>query len=140
VALYLDASVIVATLIPEAASDAIRRFLYETDEPVIVSEFAAAEVASSLSRLVRMGEMTTDIARGALGDFDAWRLAETVAIGIDDFDIAETSELVRRFELKLRAPDALHLAICLRAGATLVTKDTVLSDAARACAVSVVQP
>ncbi len=37
---------------------------------------------------------------------------------------------VRRFELKLRTPDALHAAICRRTGSTLVTLDQRLADAA----------
>ena len=139
-ACYLDASVIVAILVPEAASETIRQFLYQVDEPLLVSEFAAAEVASSLSRLVWTAEMTAEVAHDALADFDAWRLAETLPIEIDDLDIADASRLVRRFELRLKAPDALHLAICLRAGAKLVTNDLVLNGAARACGATVVQP
>jgi hypothetical protein len=139
VAVYLDASAIVAMLGAEAASDAVRDFLVRADEPLLVSEFAAAEVAATFSRLVRMQAITEVAARTKLTYFDRWRLAEALAIDIDDFDMAETSELVRRFELKLRAPDALHLAVCLRAGAKLITQDRLLGDAARARGVTVVR-
>ena len=37
----------------------------------------------------------------------------------------------RRFDLRLRAPDALHLAIACRLDATLVTLDRRLAEAAR---------
>lgn len=38
-------------------------------------------------------------------------------------DIAACERLVRRFEFKLLAPDALHIAMALADGATLVTFD-----------------
>jgi predicted nucleic acid-binding protein len=38
---------------------------------------------------------------------------------------------VRRFELMLRAPDALHAAACKRAGHRLVTLDKRLAAAAK---------
>jgi len=140
VAFYLDASVIVPLLVAETASGAVSRFVSEVDEPLLVSEFAAAEVASALSRLVRTGELSADGARLALVDFDTWRPAETLPIEIDDLDIADAGRLVRRFELKLRTPDALHLAVCVRAGATLVTLDHGLAEAAQACGALAVSP
>jgi predicted nucleic acid-binding protein len=140
VAVYLDANLIVATLLPEARSEAVFQFLLRQTEPLVVTSFTAAEVASALSRLVRMGELSSAEARLALSYFDGWRLAETMAIEIDDLDIVAAGDLVRRFELKLRAPDALHLAICYRAGARLATSDAVLADAAHSCGLVVVQP
>jgi hypothetical protein len=140
VALYLDANIIVALLIPEPSSPAIFQFLYEATEPLLVSSFTAAEVASGVSRLARMGQMTTDVAHLTLADFDDWRLAETQPLEIDDFDIVQAAQFVRRFDLKLRMPDALHLAVCLRAGARLVTHDHTLADAAAACGVAAVRP
>ena len=52
---YLDASVILPTLIPETGSAAVDRFITESGEAMAISDFAAAEVASALSRLVRTG-------------------------------------------------------------------------------------
>jgi hypothetical protein len=140
VAFYLDASVIVATLVMEATSEATRQFLFQAAEPLLVSTYTDAEVASALSRLVRMHELAPEAAQLALSYFDDWRPAETRTIEIDDFDIVTAGELVRRFELKLRTPDALHLAICLRIEAQLVTHDTGLAEAARACGAVVICP
>jgi predicted nucleic acid-binding protein len=140
VALYLDANVIVALLIQEPTSDAVTGLLRRSSEPLLVSEFAAAEVASTMSRLVRMGRMTSEMANFTLADFDDWRAADTLPIEIDDLDIAQAGAFVRRFELKLRTPDALHLAVCLRVGAQLVTRDGGLAEAAQVCGATVVQP
>ena len=139
-ALYLDASVIVATLVAEAASELTRQFLFQAAEPMLVSSYTDAEVASALSRLVGMNKMTLDAARLTLTYFDDWRLAETMTIEVDDFDIVNAGDLVRQFELKLRTPDALHLAICLRIGAQLVTHDDGLAKAAIARGAVVIRP
>jgi hypothetical protein len=47
---------------------------------------------------------------------------------------------VRRFDLLLRAPDALHAAICRRLDLTLVTLDQRLAKAAREVGIEVNVP
>ena len=68
---YLDASAILPTLIEEDASAAIDAFVLGSDGEFVVSDFAAAEVASALSRLLRIGELTAGDASARLADFDA---------------------------------------------------------------------
>lgn len=46
-------------------------FIEQYTVTLVVSEFAAAEVASALSRLVRTGAMTADEAKARLIAFDA---------------------------------------------------------------------
>jgi hypothetical protein len=140
VALYLDASVLVATLVQEDATPAVLRFLAQAGEPLLVSDFAAAEVASGLSRLVRMGKISTELGRNTLARFDIWRQSDTSHTEFDNSDIVEADGLVRRFELKLRTPDALHLAVSLRISAKLVTLDDTLAKAAIACRAVAVHP
>jgi predicted nucleic acid-binding protein len=50
--IYLDASVLIAVLAEEPASAAARRFLRAHREDRLISDFAAAEVASATSRLL----------------------------------------------------------------------------------------
>jgi len=138
--LYLDASVMLPILVQEASSAAVVAFLPAASETLLVSEYAAAEVASAISRLVRVGALTSDAARERLHRFDAWRAADTSTVEIDNADIADAAALVRRFELKLRTPDALHLAVCVRAGARMVTGDEVLAAAAIAIGAKIVAP
>ena len=128
---YLDASVVVSTLVAEARTPAVFRFLASAGDDLIVSELTAAEVASAISRMVRRGDMSSADGLGRLARFDAWRRAATVDAEIDSLDLRGASFLVRRFELKLRTPDAIHLAASLRLGATLVTGDGTLANAAR---------
>jgi len=127
---YLDASVILPTLVEEPASAVVDRFMAATTETLVVSEFAAAEVASALSRLVRIGALDTADAAARLSDFDAWRATATVDLDLQASDVRLANVFVRRFELMLRAPDALHAAICRRSDLLLVTLDKRLAAAA----------
>ncbi len=134
--IYLDASAILPTLVAEPASGAVDAFLNGYQGPLVVSEFAAAEVASALSRLARTGRLTPSDAAARLADFDAWRGA-LQDVDVTPADVRLAHVFVRRFDLMLRAPDALHAAICRREGMQLVTCDTRLAAAAEELGVSV---
>ena len=138
--LYLDASVLVATIIVERDSPTVIEALRACADDLVVGDFATAEVASAVARLLRMGRLTITEATERLADFDAWRAAETDAVDITTHDCRLADRQVRRFELKLRAPDALHLAICRRLGFQLATLDRRLAEAARALEVEVLIP
>lgn len=107
-------------------------FLEATPERPIVSDFAAAEVSSAISRVVRMGGLSVDEASLRLVTFDAWRAADFDAVEVLPPDVRTAASFVRMFDLKLRTPDALHLAICLRTGGMMVCLDRRLAAAAEA--------
>ncbi|HEY1559328.1 MAG TPA: type II toxin-antitoxin system VapC family toxin [Caulobacteraceae bacterium] len=133
--LYLDASVIVTTVVREPASRAVIQFLEGLSDRPIVSELAAVETASAVSRLVRMDRVSGAAAAARLAEFDAWRAGFTVGLDIQPADVALAGAMVRRFELGLRAPDALHAAACQSGGHTLVTLDRRLAWAAESLGV-----
>jgi hypothetical protein len=137
VSLYLDASAILPTLVNEPNSATVTAFLSAADEDLVASEFAAAEVASGLSRLTRVRDLSREKAIELLAEFDAWRAAFTTDLDLETADFRLASALVRRFELALRAPDALHLAACRRGDHTLLTLDRRLAGAAEALGVRV---
>jgi predicted nucleic acid-binding protein len=134
---YLDASALVPFLLPEAASECIDAFIARAENPLAVSEFAAAEVASALSRLVRTHHLAPSVAAERLSDLDTWRVAATEDVDLQASDVRLASLYVRRFDLMLRAPDALHAAICMRANFRLITFDKRLAIAAQAIGVAV---
>ncbi|MEJ0017665.1 MAG: type II toxin-antitoxin system VapC family toxin [Acetobacteraceae bacterium] len=138
--LYLDASVLMPTLVAEPATASVGTFLLDCADSLTVSELAAAEVASALSRLVRMGHLTGPDATERLADFDGWRASGTESADLDAHDCRLAHNFVRRFDLMLRAPDALHVAICRRLDLALVTLDQRLARAARALGVTVHVP
>ncbi|HEY1447666.1 MAG TPA: type II toxin-antitoxin system VapC family toxin, partial [Caulobacteraceae bacterium] len=89
------------------------------------------------SRLSRMRDLSLAVALAHLADFDAWRAALSLDVELQATDLRLASVFVRRFELALRAPDALHLAACRRGDHTLVTLDRRLAGAAEALGVRV---
>jgi len=94
-------------------------------------------VSSALSRLVRTGLLDPQEAADRLADFDAWRAAASEDIELQASDARLANIYVRRFNLMLRAPDAIHAAICRRTGSSLVTLDKRLAIAARELGIQV---
>jgi len=134
---YLDASVVLPRLIEEPASAAVRHHLTTHRQERLISDFTATEVASALSRLVRMGLLTDAEGSARLADFDAWRAVTSSPADVQASDARLAYAYVRRFELVLRTPDALHLAIARRLDATLVTLDRRLARAAQELGITV---
>jgi predicted nucleic acid-binding protein len=87
-----------------------------------------------------MGLLGSAEASARLADFDAWRAGTSSPVEMHPSDARLAYVYVRRFDLRLRAPDALHLAIAGRLDATLVTLDRRLADAAREFGIAVATP
>jgi uncharacterized protein len=136
---YFDASVLVPLQVQEANTQIVQSFAVEADGSIFVSSLAAGEFASALSRLVRMNLLTVDEANNRLRLFDMW-LSSTTSILIDNADITRAAALVRRFELKLLMPDAIHITLCVRHQLVMVTLDKILAEAAGVLGVEVVVP
>jgi uncharacterized protein len=140
VSVYLDASVLLPVVIDEPASTAVDAFMLRGGRELLVSDFAAAEVAAALSRLVRMGLLKSTDALERLKDFDVWRAAMSSPVDMHPADARLANAFVRRFELMLRAPDALHAAIARRLDVPLVTLDQRLAKAAAELGIAVERP
>jgi predicted nucleic acid-binding protein len=131
---------IVPRLVEEPGTAVVETYLDGCSAQLLISDFAAAEVASALSRLVRMRSFATAEASSALNDFEIWRAARCSAADVRAADARLAYAYVQRFDLMLRTPDALHLAISRRLDATLVTLDGRLANAARELGIAVVVP
>jgi hypothetical protein len=137
---YLDTSVLLPTLITEPTTEAVYDCLGADEQELLISDFAAAEVAAALSRLVRMALLSAADASARLADFDAWRAAMSLPVDIGASDARLAYIYARRFDLGLRAPDALHLATARRLDATLITLDRRLAAAAQEMGIPVKVP
>lgn len=129
---YLDASVLVGLFTEDAFSSRADRFLRAGSAVITVSDFAGAELASAVARRVRTGELTADEAHAAFVDFDIWAPRSARRIETESVDVAQATTYVRRLDLRLRTPDALHIALAQRARASLATFDGRMATAARA--------
>ena len=137
---YFDASALVPMYVPEISSPVVHAFADAVTEKIYISYLAAGELSSAISRRVRMGELTAEIARERLALFDEWTASDTISLPLDTADIRRAIIMVRRFDLKLLMPDAIHAALCARYELRLVTLDERLAEAARELGVEVIVP
>jgi uncharacterized protein len=138
VSLYLDANVIIALLTEDALAARAARFEAPGGEAVIVSDFCAAEFAAVIARRVRTRALTRGAARAILDRFDDWVRRSARRVELSPLDVAMAETYLRRLDLALVAPDAIHIAASQRLGAMLVTFDRAMAKAARTLGVAVV--
>lgn len=134
---YLDASVIVSFFTKDFFSERARTFLIENSPLVVISDFAGAEFISALARRVRTGELTLDFAQLATLNFDSWAAQYAVRVETSAADIRVADTIMRRFDLPLRTPDAIHIAVSQRLGTELASFDDKMIACARAIGLAI---
>lgn len=130
--IYLDASALVKLFLPEPESAAVNRML-AGQRQVVVSDLAVTETTSALARRRREG-----LLRASAAATVHRKMLETVESGFVrlvslDPPVHRQAErlLLAIDDVALRAADALHLALALSAGATVMaTYDRRLAAAA----------
>jgi predicted nucleic acid-binding protein len=125
--LYLDTSLLVAYYVPEALSALVQRRLLM---PVFktVSELAQTEFVAALALRQRIGDLSlADVQQVAT--LFARHIHEhryrSLHLNTAVYQLAR--DYVARFDLPLKAPDALHLAAATLEELTLVTADRQLA-------------
>jgi predicted nucleic acid-binding protein len=130
---YFDTSFLAPLILEEATSGKVEAFVAKLPAgELCVSHWTRTEFASLLSREVRMGGLMEDSALAAMDQFDSMvgESFQVLAPGVADFDLA--TRYIKHFATKLRAGDALHLAIAFNHGTqTLYTLDEGLLAAAK---------
>lgn len=127
---YFDASAVLALLLNEPSADSVERFMRRHDQPISVSTLCVAECSAAISGLVRMGRSSEAEVTALLQRLEDWIDIFGDRVAILDTDIEDACSLVRRFDLKLRTPDAIHLAAAKRLNARLITLDHPMAQAA----------
>jgi predicted nucleic acid-binding protein len=132
--IYCDTSALLKLYLPEPGSDEFNRTVEGRDD-LLVSDLAVTEAVSALSRRLREGTITREVARrvqhaivGALdnGVYQRVELTRDVHRRAEHF-------LLSLMATPLRAADALHLALATSArAASMASFDTRLGAAARA--------
>lgn len=133
---YLDTNAVIGLLTADPLTPRVTALLRQIHGPMILSDFAVAEFSGVIGRKMRTGIITRQYAFDALAALDqlSSRLART---GVDTGDIPRADVFLRRLDLPLLAPDAIHIAIAERLGATLVTFDQRMASAARTLGLAV---
>jgi uncharacterized protein len=130
---YLDASVIVPLFLEDAFSERADA-LVASERALLVADWAVVEVSGVIAKQARIGAISPVSAQIACANFDSWR-AKLAACETTGADMAAAAQFVRRADLALRGPHALHIAICARLGTKLLTFDARLAAGAAALGV-----
>jgi hypothetical protein len=138
--LYLDASVLIPLVVTEPQHPDVAAFLAHREAPFIVTSFARGEVVSGLARQYRKRLLARADIDALIYDLEAWYAANCRSPFIEDSDIRVATTFVRRFELGLRLPDAIHLAAAQRLGLPILTLDQPLVRAADRLGIPVLSP
>ena len=111
--IYVDTSALVPVFIREPKSEAVIAWLESSGERLAISEWSLVEFASAAAIKVRTGRAAANLAKRATTRVREFAQKHcTVAVpGREEFRRA--AELAGDDTLKLRAGDALHLAIAV---------------------------
>jgi len=131
--LYFDTSFLAPLILEEATSAGIESFIAKLPAgQLYISHWTRVEFSSLISREVRMGGLSKENALAAIDQFDELvkDSFQVLLPGAADYELAKG--YIQQFATKLRAGDALHLAIASNNGAnTFYTLDEGLLAAAR---------
>jgi predicted nucleic acid-binding protein len=135
--LYADTSALVPYYVPEEFSNLLQSILQAQSGPII-SDLCELELYSALSVKLRTGEVnrTTIVQITALfrRHFEAG-LFTRIALHTDHYRVARG--FIGQFDLPLKAPDSLHLAICATERLRLLTLDEQLARNAAALGIEI---
>ena len=131
--IYLDTSVLVAALIDENKTAQAQTWLANQPEgELAISEWVVTEFSSALSLKVRTGQINENHRAIVLATFTRLSTDSLHVLSLSGYHCRTAAHFADRHELGLRAGDALHLAVAVEHGATIVTLDRTMADAASA--------
>lgn len=137
--IYADTSALVPAFIREPKSEAVLAWLESSGERLIVSEWAIAEFASATAIKVRTGQIATTMAKQAMARFLDFAQKHCSIAAPQRAEFRRAAELAGDVDLKLRAGDALHLAIAEASNVQgVLCLDETMNEGAKAIGLSVV--
>ncbi len=137
--IYVDTSALVPVFIREPKSEAVIGWLESSGERLAISEWSLVEFASAAAIKVRTGHAAANLAKQAIARVQKFAQKHcTVAVpGREEFRRA--AELAGDDALKLRAGDALHLAIAASLSAqAILCLDNAMIESAKLLGMTVV--
>lgn len=140
--LYVDTSVFVTFFVREPASDTVDAWFERTKiTDLALSSWTIAEFVGAIGSKVRGGALSAREGEAVVREFHALVQGSLPPIVPNNDDFLAAARMMERFDLGLRAGDALHVAIAQQAGAArLVTLDKVLARAAESLGLRVELP
>lgn len=136
---YLDTSLLVSALTNETRTGQAQAWLAAQDpESLLISDWTITEFSSALATKLRTGQLQASHRAASLAEFTRLTDHSFGVMPVSSVDFRTAARLTDYYATGLRAGDALHLAICINHGLSLVSFDTALNQAAAAGGVRVV--
>jgi hypothetical protein len=139
VSAYLDANVIIPLFAVDTLTGRAETAIRSAQDELIMSDFSTAEFSSVIARRVRTRALHTDEAQAAFSSFDIWCARYVTLVKLENLDIMDATALMRRLDLALRTPDAIHIAMVQRIGCRLLTFDRAMAGVARTLGIELVR-
>jgi uncharacterized protein len=138
---YLDTSLLVSSMTPEAASGQVQLWLAQQKTGTLqISRWTTTEFSSALSLKIRTGQINLAQRADAIAAFAEMKLRSLALVEVAPHHFDSAARLADNAALGLRAAEALHLAISMDLGATLCTLDRKLAEAAATVSAKVSMP
>ncbi|NML63124.1 type II toxin-antitoxin system VapC family toxin [Massilia sp. RP-1-19] len=120
---YVDTSVLIAYLIPEASSAVAEAFMLSAGAPLAISSWTEVELLSALGVKVRTRQLSKAAAHDVVDTYSRSVAPQLYRIAVDDADHRQAVILLDGWRTALRAGDGLHLAVAAAHGAAVYTLD-----------------
>lgn len=134
---YLDTSVLMSLFQTDKHTERASAWIARVDA-FVMSSWTLTEFSSALAVKTRMRNLLDRDRREFELQLDQW-LRSRVVLSVVDADMVEARRLVRN-DVRLRAPDALHLALAARHGCSLATLDEDMAKVATDIGLQVIAP
>ena len=125
--IYLDTSVAVSLLVPEPRTADVRKWFAGSSQILVSGDWLLTEFNSAVSIKVRSGELSEASAKAVRREFEMLAASGLRVVTVSRTAFRDAAELVKRHAHRLRAGDALHLAVARELDAkSIATLDSVM--------------
>lgn len=130
--IYLDTSVAVSLLVPEPKTADVRAWFAGLSEISVSSDWLLTEFDSAISIKLRSGELSAANAKTVRKEFEMLATSGLRIVAVSRSAFRDAANLARQHAHRLRAGDALHLAVARELSAkSVATLDSVMAANAK---------
>ncbi|MBI3523614.1 MAG: type II toxin-antitoxin system VapC family toxin [Betaproteobacteria bacterium] len=130
--IYLDTSVAVTLLVPEPKTADVKAWFAGLSDILVSGDWLLTEFESAISIKVRSGELSEASAKAVRKEFGKLTASGLRIVPVSRAVFRDAAGMAQQHTHRLRAGDALHLAVAKEIGAkSIATLDSVMSSNAK---------